>query len=111
MANSKRFQVQDDIILNEKSADSIDLKPLNWFLIGATFGLVTMFFLDPQRGKRRRALFRDKTVKYSNNLQWYVGRNYRNIKNHLRGWEANFNKIQESSPWLHMKTRSDNSLN
>ncbi len=61
---------------------------LRSLLLGLSLGAIGMFFFDPHRGRRRRALTRDKFVKLSHKIEWYVGKNYRNFRNHLKGWRA-----------------------
>ena len=54
-------------------------------LCAASAGAALMYFFDPSRGKRRRALLRDKakhTVKVSNEA---VGKTGRDLRNHVVG--------------------------
>lgn len=50
-------------------------------ILGALFGAMAMFFLDPQRGARRRALMRDQMVSMANKTEDVVDARAEDIKN------------------------------
>jgi len=50
-------------------------------LIGAAIGGVAMYYLDPDKGRRRRALVRDKAVKASTSVKHFVDDGTRDLKN------------------------------
>jgi hypothetical protein len=55
------------------------------FLCGAAFGAAAMYFLDPQGGRRRRALVRDKAVSYANQAGDYAETTARTLGNQATG--------------------------
>lgn len=55
---------------------------------GASFGAGLMFFLDPDRGKRRRALARDKGIRWSRKTSDFAGSTSRDVRNHSIGMGA-----------------------
>jgi len=48
-------------------------------LIGAALGGAAMFFLDPEKGRRRRALVRDQALKASSNVRTFVDSGKRDL--------------------------------
>jgi hypothetical protein len=56
--------------------------------LGAGLGAGLMFFLDPDRGPRRRALFRDKMNWAGRTSRDAVGATRRDLRNRLRGTAA-----------------------
>jgi hypothetical protein len=55
------------------------------FLCGAALGAAVMYFLDPQGGRRRRALVRDKAVSYAGHAGEYAERTARDLGNRATG--------------------------
>jgi len=59
------------------------------FLLGAATGLflgaIAMFVFDPQHGRRRRALARDKMVRYGNEVGSYVSGAAKDLSNRAYG--------------------------
>ena len=51
------------------------------FLLGAALGGAAMYFFDPDRGRRRRALVRDKTVSATHCARDFVDAGTRDLKN------------------------------
>ena len=54
-------------------------------LYGAGIGAALMYILDPDQGRRRRALLRDKLVSMSNKTSDAVGRTSRDLRNRAQG--------------------------
>jgi hypothetical protein len=54
-------------------------------LTGMGIGAGLMYILDPDRGRRRRALARDKAVRTWNRSERYVGKVSRDLANRTRG--------------------------
>lgn len=52
---------------------------------GASLGAGLMFFLDPDRGKRRRALMRDQGVRWSRKTREFAGSTSRDVRNRAKG--------------------------
>jgi hypothetical protein len=55
---------------------------------GAGFGAGLMYFLDPDRGRRRRALVRDKGVRWSRKTREFAGSASRDVGNRAKGMGA-----------------------
>ena len=55
------------------------------FLCGAALGAAVMYFLDPQGGRRRRAVVRDKAVSYANQTGEYADKTARDLGNRATG--------------------------
>ena len=55
---------------------------------GAGFGAGMMYFLDPDRGRRRRALVRDKSIRWSRKTRELAGSTSRDVQNRAKGMEA-----------------------
>ena len=62
----------------------------NLLRITAAFGagMLLMYFLDPNTGRRRRALVRDRAVATGHDVQRFASANSRHVANHLRGVAA-----------------------
>lgn len=58
---------------------------LGWGVLGLVVGVTAMYMLDPSRGTRRRAIFRDKLYRYSREAREFSMKKARNFSNHLRG--------------------------
>lgn len=54
-------------------------------VIGAGAGALMMYYLDPDRGRRRRAVVRDKLVKSLHNSTEFLDKTSRDIANRARG--------------------------
>ncbi len=57
---------------------------------GIAYGAGMMYLLDPDAGRRRRALVRDKIVRVRHEAQWWAEQQARNLMNNLRGNIAEF---------------------
>jgi hypothetical protein len=55
------------------------------FLCGAALGAAVMYFLDPQGGRRRRALVRDKTFSWANQAEEYAEKKAQHLGNRASG--------------------------
>ncbi|HKB03317.1 MAG TPA: YtxH domain-containing protein [Gemmataceae bacterium] len=55
------------------------------FLTGLCVGAAAMYLFDPQGGRRRRALIRDKAYSWANDAQEYAGKKARHLSNEARG--------------------------
>jgi osmotically-inducible protein OsmY len=62
--------------------------PTMTLLAGAGIGAALMYFLDPDRGARRRHLAADQAVSMLNTGQREAGKAMRNARNHARGMIA-----------------------
>lgn len=63
------------------------------FLAGAAIGSACTFYFDPVRGRARRALTRDKTVRFINETSRYSDRQLRNLSNRIQGTLARANSL------------------
>ncbi len=63
------------------------MKPMNVFcyFFGFACGATVMYFTDPRRGRRRRALVRDKAVSLAHQAQDYAGKQARHLTNRIAG--------------------------
>jgi len=55
---------------------------------GYLLGALTMFVFDPQQGRRRRALVRDKMVQYGNEASDFVSGTAKDLRNRAQGVAA-----------------------
>jgi len=55
---------------------------------GYLLGALTMFVFDPQQGRRRRALVRDKMVQYGNEASDLVSGTAKDLRNRAQGVAA-----------------------
>ena len=55
-------------------------------ILGALgIGALAMYFFDPENGRRRRALMRDKAVHYGNEASQYADATYKDLRNRAEG--------------------------
>jgi CBS domain-containing protein len=78
---------------------------------GLALGAGLMYMLDPDVGRRRRALVRDKAMKYSNRTGRFVGKVGRDMSNRARGLRHEASRLThgempDSVPGAHL-TRSN----
>jgi hypothetical protein len=71
---------------------------LNHLLKGACLGAGAMYFLDPDRGRRRRALLRDQAVGASHYLARQWDATIRDFNNRLSGFIAEIERFGRSEP-------------
>lgn len=55
-------------------------------ILGFAVGALTMYYLDPRAGRRRRALVQDKLVGLGHDAAWYAQAKSRRAIDHLKGW-------------------------
>lgn len=63
-----------------------------WCLYGMLFGTVATFFLDPDKGRRRRALLRDKGLHYKKVSDRFFDQKTTHLQNVWKGLKARANK-------------------
>ncbi len=68
------------------------------FLCGLGTGAALMYFLDPDRGRRRRALVRDKAVALSNDASEAISGTAEDLSNRAYGIMAETNKAITGKP-------------
>ena len=54
-------------------------------LLAVASGALAMFLLDPEMGRRRRALMRDKSMKYAHQAQRRVSKRSKDLRNRAKG--------------------------
>jgi len=55
-------------------------------ILGALgIGALAMYFFDPENGRRRRALMRDKAVHYNKEVREYADATYQDLRNRAQG--------------------------
>lgn len=58
-------------------------------ILGALgIGALAMYFFDPENGRRRRALARDKAVHYNKEAREYADATYKDLRNRAQGVAA-----------------------
>jgi gas vesicle protein len=55
------------------------------FLTGLFVGAAAMYLFDPQGGRRRRALVRDKALSWANDAEEFAEKKARHLSNEARG--------------------------
>lgn len=69
------------------------------FLAAASVGAAVMYFLDPDRGHRRRVLLRDKAVHSGHKLRHAAEAARTDLRNRARGYRASLrSSLRESTP-------------
>src|SRR5687767_5962520 len=63
----------------------------------AALGAGLMYFLDPDRGKRRRAMVRDACIRLSNETQDAVDVTRRDLTNRLHGFKSEMKSFFQGS--------------
>jgi hypothetical protein len=56
-----------------------------WFVLGLAAGAGAMYFLDPQGGRRRRAIARDKAMSWANDAADFADKKARHLRNQGQG--------------------------
>ncbi len=59
-------------------------------LAGMGLGAGLMYVFDPEKGSRRRALARDKAVRFGKEIAWHADKQARNAVNHIKGSIAEY---------------------
>lgn len=55
-------------------------------ILGALgIGALAMYFFDPEQGRRRRALLRDKAMHYNKEAREYAEATYKDLRNRAEG--------------------------
>jgi hypothetical protein len=67
-------------------------------LMAAATGAVAMYALDPQHGRRRRALGRDQILHLRRRMQDELGTALRDLQHRLRGWAARARGTAQRGP-------------
>lgn len=80
-----------------KDTDSI-IRTGATLLGGLGLGAALMYVLDPERGKRRRALVRDKAVRVANRTGERLEARSRDLKNRVRGVAAEAKSLTRDEP-------------
>ena len=65
---------------------------------GVTVGAGLMFILDPDRGRRRRALMRDKSIRWSRKTREFAGSASRDVRNRAIGMGATLKSWMQPGP-------------
>jgi osmotically-inducible protein OsmY len=63
-------------------------------LLGVGIGALLMFYLDPNRGARRRALVRDKAIRAGNSAAEFIDDRRRDLGNRLEGVKARVRRMR-----------------
>ena len=68
--------------------DDESVSRINWILGGIALGALTMFLLDPDKGRRRRALARDKMYSAAIRTGKRIDAKSRDVANRAKGLRA-----------------------
>ena len=68
------------------------------FVSGASLGAGLMYFLDPDRRRRRRALMRDKSVRWSRKTRQFVDNASPDMQNRTKGMGSNAQSWMQPTP-------------
>jgi hypothetical protein len=71
---------------------------INQLFKAACLGATAMYFLDPDRGRRRRALVRDQVIHLSRQLACYWDKALRDLDNRLTGVAAEIKGLTRAEP-------------
>lgn len=66
---------------------------LNWILRGAALGALAMFLLDPDKGRRRRALAGDKMYSAAVKARKRINAKSRDLSNRAKGLQAEIDHL------------------
>ena len=92
------------------SGDSV-IRTLGILVGGLGLGAALMYVLDPERGKRRRAIVRDKAVSGVNKAGNRIAARSRDLKNRARGAAAEVKSLtksgEASNPVLEDRVRAE----
>lgn len=77
------------------------------FLVGIGVGAGLMYFLDPDRGARRRSLVRDKAVGLSNDAKQAIGDTAEDLSNRAYGTVAEATRAVTGKPIDEIGTREN----
>lgn len=75
------------------NGDSKKVPRINWFLGGVALGALTMFLLDPDKGRRRRGVTRDKIYSAAVRTRKRVDAGSRDLANRAKGLRAEASRI------------------
>lgn len=73
--------------------DSARMSRINWILGGVALGAITMFLLDPDKGRRRRALARDKVYSTAVRTGKRIDAKSRDLANRAKGLRAEASRM------------------
>ena len=65
---------------------------------GLALGVLGMFMFDPKEGRRRRALARDKIVRYGNEAADYATGTAKDLRNRAQGMAAEARSAMREDP-------------
>ena len=81
---------------------------ITMFLCGLGAGAALMYFLDPDRGARRRSLVRDKAVGLSNDAREAISDTAEDLSNRAYGVVAESTKAVTGKPIDEFTSKEDN---
>src|SRR3954451_7254287 len=82
---------------------------LSTLLTTAGIGAGLMYFFDPERGRRRRALLEDQITRMTNEIINGVDSTLRDVRNRMQGMAAEFSSAVEGSAGQGNRSRGNQS--
>ena len=82
----------------------MDRDTMFWFLAGLGTGAALMYFLDPDRGVRRRSLVTDQVVGLTNDAQEAISNTAEDLSNRAYGLAAEAQKVVTGTPMDELST-------
>lgn len=74
------------------------MNKFNALLVGTAVGAAAMYLLDPERGRRRRALIRDQLVHSGHKLQDAAGATAADVRNRAQGYRTTLRSSLSRNP-------------
>lgn len=83
---------------HQSHASQSQLRLWPWFLAGAALGVAGTYFFDPDRGRHRRNLVRDKGTRIAKQASTYGSKLYSDLRNRGQGLVAGIANLRSSGP-------------
>ena len=81
-----------DAQVEDFAKDKFSLSHASWLFAGVAIGAISAYFLDPERGKRRRHVLRDQFFSKVRSFSRHVEKMARDYRNRLFGFVVEWRK-------------------